>query len=88
MKKLLLSLLLGVTCLFGVSFAQGNAELPHYHYFHAQGCSHCLRVEQFFATTDIDEKIGLESYEIMTNTQGRQLFLDLVEALGLSLDEV
>lgn len=79
---------MGMSFLLGVSFAEGTGNVPHYLYFHAQGCGHCQRVEQFFATTDIDEKIGLESYEIITNAEGRQLFLDLVEKLGLSLDEV
>lgn len=88
MKKLVLSLLLGIGFFFGISFAEGIVNVADYRYFHAQGCSHCLRVEQFFAKTDVDEKIGLQSYEIMTNSEGRQLFLDLVEELGLALDEV
>lgn len=59
-----------------------------YTYFYGQGCGHCIKVENYFETTDIDEKSKLQKYEIWFDQKGRSILEEKLKNLPLTLNEV
>lgn len=59
-----------------------------YHYFYGQGCGHCIKVENYFDATDIDEKNQVQKYEIWFDNTGRSILEEKIKKLPLTLEEV
>lgn len=63
--------------LFWFSFAQ------EYVFFYGNGCSHCAKVENFFAENDIESKYDLEMKEIYFNRDNLKDFQWYIEKLWI-----
>lgn len=88
MIKRILSLLLFISLtLIGLS-TKAAEDNTTYTYFYGQGCGHCIKVENYFETTDIDEKIQLQKHEIWFNQDGRSVLEEKLKHLSLTLDQV
>lgn len=72
---------------FAWSFVNANNNLQ-YHYFYGQGCGHCIKVENYFDATDIDEKNQVQKYEIWFDNTGRSILEEKIKKLPLTLEEV
>lgn len=84
MKKRILGLGLLI-----VSFA-GSASFaaPTYHYFYGIGCSHCLKVDQYFESNGTLEKFPITKHEIRNDPQGLQLLKTYLAELNLTLSQI
>jgi cytochrome c biogenesis protein CcdA/glutaredoxin len=52
-------------------------------FFYGQGCGHCAKVEDFFAQTDVDERLGVVSKEIYFDRENATEFNQLMEKLDI-----
>lgn len=88
MRKKILTLLLLIILPLIWNLVDANSNSTKYTYFYGQGCSHCIKVENYFETTDIDEKNNIEKYEIWFDQKGRSVLEEKLKHLPLSLEEI
>jgi len=88
MRKKILTLLMFMILPFVWNIVGANDNSTTYTYFYGQGCSHCIKVENYFETTDIDEKNNIEKYEIWFDQKGRSVLEEKLKHLPLSLEEI
>lgn len=88
MRKKILTLLLLIILPLIWNLVDANSNSTKYTYFYGQGCSHCIKVENYFATTNIDEENSVEKYEIRFDQKGRSVLEEKLKHLPLSLEEI
>ena len=88
MRKKILTLLLLIILPLIWNLVDANSNSTKYTYFYGQGCSHCIKVENYFATTNIDEENSVEKYEIWFDQKGRSVLEEKLKHLPLSLEEI
>ena len=88
MRKKILTLLMFMILPFVWNIVGANDNSTTYTYFYGQGCSHCIKVENYFATTNIDEENNVEKYEIRFDQKGRSVLEEKLKHLPLSLEEI
>lgn len=88
MRKKILTLLLLIILPLIWNLVDANSNSTKYTYFYGQGCSHCIKVENYFATTNIDEENNVEKYEIRFDQKGRSVLEEKLKHLPLSLEEI
>ena len=88
MRKKILTLLLLIILPLIWNLVDANSNSTKYSYFYGQGCSHCIKVENYFATTNIDEENSVEKYEIRFDQKGRSVLEEKLKHLPLSLEEI
>ena len=88
MRKKILTLLLLIILPLIWNLVDANSNSTKYTCVYGQGCSHCIKVENYFETTDIDEKNNIEKYEIWFDQKGRSVLEEKLKHLPLSLEEI
>ena len=88
MRKKILTLLLLIILPLIWNLVDANSNSTKYTYFYGQGCSHCIKVENYFETTNIDEENSVEKYEIWFDQKGRSVLEEKLKHLPLSLEEI
>lgn len=73
--KTLLKIILPILLLFGFSFA------TDYIYFHGNWCPHCAKVDEFFATNKIYDKVKIEKREVYFDNKNRNDLLNYFSQL-------
>lgn len=77
MKKFLFVMALGLSFFIACSSAQ------EYFYFYGNGCSHCAKVEKFFAENDVVPKYDVKELEIYFNRNNLKTFSEYIEKLEI-----
>lgn len=74
-----------VVMMFFVSYGLVSAD--QYHYFYKVGCSHCIKVAEYFEDSEADRQFALKKYDL-ADREALELLKGFLEKMEVPLSSV